>query len=246
MKNLLPWETAKAALKPDIGTDEQAKRLDRLGFWRSLAGFVAVVVLSVDYRSVEDLVGEPGGNAASSAFLALAAAPVFVAVVFLASPTRYRPDLRAGVRKLLSRIAIAAGTVVPPVVLVFVLNAGDVTSRLPAPVILVVVLAAAWFLVYFLCVVYWAARTVFWIGEFHPMLAPVVASLIVCALTVSNLVEWNTDNLPTGVWLMIVGGGLVSTLVLAAAEYRHLRESGIRLRTGPNRPAHTPFPTDPH
>lgn len=237
MKKLLPWETAKSALKPDNGDDEQAKKLDRLGFLRSVAGLVAVFVLSVDYRPAKDiLVGEPGAAAASNVALALAAVPVCVAVLFVASPARFRPDLRAGLWKLLRRAGIAVGTVGPPVILVFALNSADVISRLPALAILVVVVAAIWFLVYFLCVVYWTARTVFWVGELHPMLAPLVASLILCVLTVDTLVRWDNNGLPVGVWLMTVGCGLVSTIGLAIAEYRHLRDSGIRLRTGPNPP----------
>ena len=235
MKKLLPWKTAKMALKPDNGDDEQAKKLDRLGFLRSVVGLVAVFVLSVDHRPATDvLVGEPGGGVASTAALALAAVPVCVAVLFAASPARYRPDLRAGLGKLLRRAGIAVGTVGPPVVLVFVLDSTDVMSRLPAPAILFAVVAAAWFLAYFLCVIYWAARTTFWIGELHPMLAPLVSSVIVCVFTVDTLVGWDSKGLPVGVWLMIVGCGLVSTIALAAAEYRHLQDTGIRLRTGPN------------
>jgi hypothetical protein len=237
VKKLLPWETAKSALKPDNGDDEQAKKLDRLGFLRSVAGLVAVFVLSVDYRPAKDiLVGEPGGAVASNAALALAAVPVCVAVLFVASPARFRPDLRVGLWKLLRRAGIAVVTVGPPVVLVFVLDPDDVMSRLPALAILVVVAAAIWFLAYFLCVIYWAARTVFWVGELHPMLAPLMASLIVCVLTVDTLVQWDSGGLPAGVWLMTVGCGLVSTVGLAIAEYRHLRDRGIRLRTGPNPP----------
>jgi hypothetical protein len=234
VKKLLPWETAKAVLKPDNGDDEQAKKLDRLGFLRSVAGLVAVFVLSVDYQPAADLlIGSPGGAVASNAALALAAVPVCVAALFAASPARFRPDLRAGLRKLLRRAGIAVGTVGLPLVPVFVLDPTDMTARLPALVILVLVVALVWFLAYFLCVIYWAARTVFWIGALHPMLAPLASSVLGRVLTVEHLLGGDSKGLPVGVWLMIVGSGLVSTIVLAAAEYRHLHDTGIRLRTGP-------------
>jgi hypothetical protein len=228
---ILPWDTAKAALKPDTGDDPGAKRLDRLGFWRSVAGLGVVFLASVDYRSVRDvLIGDQGAKVATNAALGLFAVPVLVGVLFFASPARFRPDLLAGVRRMLVRVAVAVVTVGVPILLLFVVVPdGDMS----VPVAIAAVVGGVWFLVYFLCVLYWAARTAFWIGECHPMLAPVAASLVVCVVTVNDLVGWDSNGVPLGVWLMLSGAGLVSTLVLAAAEYRHIRDTGVRLTTGP-------------
>jgi hypothetical protein len=230
---VLPWDTAKAAFKPKPD-DEQSRELDRLGFWRSVVGLAVVFFMSVDFRSARDiLVDEQGGKVAMNAALGLAAVPVLVGVLFLVSPARFRPGLRAGLRRLLTRIAVAVVTVGVPLVFFSTLDPDQVYDGMPALVILLVVIAASWFLVYFLCVLYWAARTAFWIGEFHPMLSPVAASLIVCVFTVNDLIEWDSNGLPVNTWLIIMGAGVVSTLLLAGAEYRHLARTGIRLTTGP-------------
>lgn len=229
---VLPWDTAKAVFKPE-SEDERSRVLDRLGFWRSVVGLAVVFFMSIDFRSARDvLVDDQGGKVATNAALGLAAVPLLVGVVFLVTPARFRPSLRAALRRLLTRIAIAVVTVGGPLAVFFALDPGHVYDGMPAPLILLVVVAAAWFLVYFLCVLYWAARTVFWIGDFHPMLSPIAAALIVGVLAVNDLVAWDTNGLPVATWLVLTGAGVVTTLLLAWAEYRHLARTGIRLTTG--------------
>jgi hypothetical protein len=52
----------------------------------------------------------------------------------------------------------------------------------------------------------------------------------------------DSKGLHLGIWLVLTISGLVSTLLLARAEYRNIRRSGVSLTTGPN-PRPTPAQT---
>ncbi len=89
-----------------------------------------------------------------------------------------------------------------------------------------------WWIVYLFFLLYWIARTVMWIGEVHPMLAPIGAMLIVLAAFVNKLVYYKADEVPYDVWLAMAVVGVVTTCGLGVAELLALRKSGLRLNGG--------------
>jgi hypothetical protein len=94
------------------------------------------------------------------------------------------------------------------------------------------VVPAIWWMIYVPCAAYWTARTVMWIGAVHPMLAPIGAVLLVTVIFSGKVTGYNADEVPFDVWLKISVTGLVTTFLVAAFEIRHLRRSGVGLRSG--------------
>ncbi|MEC3978281.1 hypothetical protein [Amycolatopsis sp. H20-H5] len=131
------------------------------------------------------------------------------------------------------RIALALSVVMTVVLITLIL--ADVHTDVGTARLLTAlsgVLQATWWLLYLPCAIYWTARTVMWVGEVHPMLAPIGATLLVAVVLTSKLTAYKPDQVPFDVWLPMSLTGLVTTFVVAAFEIRHLRRSGVRLRNG--------------
>jgi hypothetical protein len=215
--------------------------LERLGFWRSLLGLATTVFVSIDTRPVSDVVVDDAGtNVLRNALLGLLAVPVSMLAVYFLTQRQYRAEL--GFRRVIGRLALFLTTVLLPVVLIteFLIgkdlpfeNATEVNVVNVVGVLLLLGLLL-WWPVYMLCGIYWAGRTYCWIGEFHPLLAPSVTAGMTTVLAVIGLVEMDTNGLAPEVWLTLTLGGVVTTLILATAEYVQLVRAGIGWRTGPN------------
>jgi hypothetical protein len=91
---------------------------------------------------------------------------------------------------------------------------------------------AVWWLLYAPFAVYWTARTVMWVGEVHPMLAPIGTGLLVAVVFSGKVTGRQGEEVPFDIWLPMSLTGLVTTFLLAAFEIRHLRKRGVGLRTG--------------
>jgi hypothetical protein len=127
-------------------------------------------------------------------------------------------------------VLMAALTVVLVVLTASGVRAEDPSAKLLVP--LAGVLPAAWWMLYFPCAIYWMARTVMWVGAVHPMLAPIGAVLLVAITFSGKIGHYRADGVPFNIWTAMAVTGLVSTFVVAVIEVRHLRKTGIGLRSG--------------
>lgn len=99
--------------------------------------------------------------------------------------------------------------------------------------------AFVWSVTFGFLTLYWAARTAGWVGEVHPMLAPICTVLVTVSAVLNKTVydllyglPDRPDEVPFGIVVMLSLGGLAATAALAAAELRHLRALGFGMRTG--------------
>lgn len=208
--------------------------MERLGFWRSVSGLATVVIASVGTRSVSDVVvADTGGKVITNGTVGLIAVPVSVAVVYFLTLPGFRREL--GFRSIARKLTLLTVTVILPVVVItlFLIGKEIPFKGMNVLLILLIVIALLWYLVYLLCVLYWAGRTYCWIGEFHPLLAPTVTAIVVSGITMLDLAALDTKGLALDVWLVITLSGLVSTVWLAVAEYRQIRDENVGWRTGP-------------
>ncbi|GAB3935701.1 hypothetical protein GCM10029976_046320 [Kribbella albertanoniae] len=89
-----------------------------------------------------------------------------------------------------------------------------------------------WWIVYLFFLLYWIGRTVMWIGEVHPMLAPLAAVLIVLTAFVNKLLYYRADEIPYIWWMVMTSAGVVTTCALAVAEIAAQRKAGLHLTRG--------------
>jgi hypothetical protein len=137
---------------------------------------------------------------------------------------------RVPARHKLAWVLRAALTVILVVLTVNGVRGGDPSAKILVP--LAGVFPAAWWMLYFPFAIYWTARTVMWVGAVHPMLAPIGAVLLVALTFSGKVADYHSDGVPFTVWTSMAVTGLVTTFAVAAIEVRHLRRSGIGLRSG--------------
>jgi hypothetical protein len=151
-----------------------------------------------------------------------------LSLVYLAQRDRLIAQARTRYRIVLTLIV---GTTLALAVLTTTgVHSDDRIAKVLVP--LAGVVPATWWMIYVPCATYWTARTVMWVGAVHPMLAPIGATLLVAATFEGKLTGYKADEVPFDVWLAMSVTGLVTTFVVAAFEIRHLRRSGVGLRSG--------------
>ncbi|GAA2793567.1 hypothetical protein [Saccharopolyspora taberi] len=238
-----PWSTARFLLKPAIGPQPRDRLLDRIGFWRAVIGLAAVAVASTPYLSVRAVLGNAQEKALLTAQYAMIGLPLAFFVLLAATRSAYRHEFVGRTPRLVRRVAtvIACYGVLFgyafAVMGFFSLFNGElrgVQALLALASLPGLILTGLWCAVFFACTIYWAARTSFWLGEMHPLLAPVGSVVLVLVVTARETYLRETNGLPSPLWLSLNICGLISTLALAFWEYRHLRASGYRFREGPN------------
>lgn len=236
---LTPLGAAKAAFGSE---PSDTPIIDRLGFWRSLAGLVIVVLVSLDVRPTEQAVGEnvaakPIVNALIMLFVVL---PAVVIVLFV---TRRSARRDLGWLDLGKKLGLWLITVGLPLVLftepeldllrkyflsVEFTDSGAVNWLLNVVEAVLIV----WWFIYIGCGIFWAVRTYCFVGEFHPLLSPTLTGITVTVLSTIDFIGGNSNGLPHGLWLTIILVGLGTTLILAVAEYWKLVKIGFGWRTG--------------
>ena len=243
----LPWQTARFLLKPQVGPQPRDRLLDRLGFWRAAIGLAVVALTSLDYLTPGQIVDNVQDKTVLTELYALVGVPLALLVLFVATRSAYRRQLIPGTLRLLRRAGIGIACHYVPLGLFFAIigyvklisGIGDTDSGPRALLllagVLVMILFGLWCGVFWPCVIYWGARTSFWLSEAHPLFAPVGSVVLVLVVTGQETIAWDTKGVPSPLWLGLNICGLISTLVLASFEYRHLRSSGYRFRGGPNR-----------
>lgn len=77
-------------------------------------------------------------------------------------------------------------------------------------------------------------RTSFWMGEIHPLLAPIGSTILMLLITGQEIGGGDTKGVPVPLWLTLNLCGAASALVLAVFEYRHVWSIGYQFRSGPD------------
>ncbi|WP_433870875.1 hypothetical protein [Saccharopolyspora sp. CA-218241] len=243
----LPWQAAKFLHKPAVGRDPRGRLLDRLTFWRAAVGLAVVVFASHEHQTVREVLGNVQDKTEQTGLYALIGLPAVFLVLLLVTRAAHRWQLLARVPRLLRRALIGFASIWSPIVwfaafygfATLVEGWTDTDSLLRLAVILggiaLTLFCALWSSVFLTCTLYWAARTSIWLSELHPLLAPVASVGLVLVVSGLEIHGGDTKGLPYWLWLGLNLCGLVSTLVLAFFEYRHLRSAGYRFRDGPTR-----------
>ncbi|MEV0082339.1 hypothetical protein [Saccharopolyspora sp. NPDC050642] len=242
---VFPWLAARFVYKPRVGRQQRDRVLDRLAFWRSAVGLLAVLVTTNAYLSPFMVLGDNYAKALRTAAFAMLAAPLPFLVLLAVTRSGYRYELLPGGRRMLGRGALALAAFALPLALLLATDGGsyEVTTLAGLLVALIVVAVIGWYAAFCLCTLYWAARTSFWISEIHPLLAPVASSFFVLLITGQEIISLDTKGVPAPLWLGLNLCGVASTLVLAVFEYRHAWLTGYRFRGGP-RPVAAPAHRD--
>jgi hypothetical protein len=234
---LLPWLTAKFVFKPRVGPLRKDRLLDRLAFWRSVVGMVAIMVATYGYQDALFVSGNIFLKVMQTGAYALLLPPMSFLVMLIVTRPGRRSQLMPGARRLLGRGALALTFIFLPF---FLLNLGDghININIPDPGGAIVFLPAiplliVWFCCFWCCTIYWAARTGLWIGEIHPLLAPIGTTVLVLLINCQELIEGDTNGVPFWLWLTLNLCGTATSLVLSVLEYRHLRSIGYQFRSGP-------------
>lgn len=232
---VFPWLTAKFLYKPRVGPRRRNRTLDRLAFWRSVVGLLAVLVATSGYLSPFVIFGDNYVRALRTAGYAMLAAPLPFLVLLAVTQSGYRSQLLPGGRRMLGRGALALATFGLPLALLFATGGGHYAIDSPGELLLVLIMLVVigWYATFSVCTIYWAARTSFWTSEIHPLLAPVASVFFVLLITGQEIIKLDTKGVPTPLWLALNLCGLASTLTLAVFEYRHARSAGFRFRGGP-------------
>lgn len=241
LKALNPW-TVTSGLYRRAGA-ARSELLERLSFWRSVAGITVLAILQLSFvqdpyaATLNEIVSALVVNSGIAFGVMLLA--VFAIYFFTAPPFRWQ--LLPGARRLGRNIALFAGTIGAPIVLLNIGSGyiGGVDFELFPPLLLPVlippiIVLAAWYFAYLFLTLYWTARTIFWAGDVHPALAPLGAVVLTIGAAVNEFAYYDSgDEIPIDAWLTFLALGTTTTLVLAALEYRCIRRLRIGLTTGP-------------
>ncbi|MFB9908759.1 hypothetical protein [Allokutzneria oryzae] len=236
IRMVLPWYTAKAVFKPLVGSGRRDELLDRLAFWRSVVGLLVVVFATIDWRLPENVLLDTYGKVAQTAFLSLGVAVVLWLGICAINPGRariVRRTVRVVVRIMSAGLAIF---ILPLVFLSVGLYAvgAHLRPEVTGSGVFWALLPFFWLLVHALCVVYWAARTCLWISDVHPLLGPLGSAVLTALVTVNETLEGDSKGVPYSLWLVLNLFGLATALILAHAEYRHIRSTGVELTADPD------------
>ncbi|WP_055478142.1 hypothetical protein [Sphaerimonospora mesophila] len=249
---LFPWLTARFLFRPRVGPSRKDRTLDRLAFWRSTVGLGVILVATSQYQDVSANLIE---KALETGRLALILLPIPILVILIVTRSGRRTRILSGVLLMTRRAVLALIFFYLPFVLILAaagelnidtlangqvefqqdidLNAsGEAAFWLLAAMALVIVLFP-WYVCFWYCTIYWTARTGFWIGDVHPLLAPIGTTGLTLLISAQEIIERDTNGVPEWLWLTLNLCGVATVLVLAIFEYRHLRATGYRFRDGP-------------
>jgi hypothetical protein len=234
---LQPWVAAKFVFKPRVGPLREDRILDRLVFWRSTVGMVAILVITYDYHGFLPPLGIMLLKAVQTGAYALLLPPLSFLVMLIVTRPGRRARLLPGARRLLGRGALALTFFFLPFFLISLISGRDIKITEGGVAIVFLMLAIPWILFWCCCfwcsTIYWAARTGLWTGELHPLLAPIGTTLIMLLINGQELIEGDSKGVPYWAWLTLNLCGTVTSLLLSFLEYRHLRSLGYQFRSGP-------------
>ncbi|MFB4271315.1 hypothetical protein [Nonomuraea sp. GTA35] len=249
---LFPWMTAKFLFKPRVGPSPKDRTLDRLAFWRSVVGLGVILIVTSRYQDVWANIIR---KAMETGRLALVLLPLPLLVIFFVTRSGHRKQLLPGVLLLVGRAVLALAFFYLPIVLMFAaagelsfdslangeaqfqhdvdINASGAEALWLLAAVALVIALIPWFLCFWYCTIYWAARTGFWMADVHPLLAPIGTTGLMLLVSGQEIIAHDTNGVPDWLWLTLNLCGAATALVLAIFEFRHLRSTGYRFRNGP-------------
>ncbi|WP_346072055.1 hypothetical protein [Saccharopolyspora thermophila] len=234
---VMPWLTARYLFKPEVGSLPRDRLLDRLGFWRTVAGLVVVVATTVGFRGPVDLAWDLTTKGLATIGLAVFITPLPILLALDARRNGNGPQLWQGFVRMVQRAVVALvvaiplpiGIIIGCVAVLIAVVAAFPTGLLALPLVLLGVLALLWCVPFVVCTFYWAVRTCLWMSEVNPLLAPLAGTVFAVSISIQEFVEGDTKNVPFALWLALNIFGLVTTVLLGIAEYQHARSLGYRL-----------------
>ncbi|GAB3287042.1 hypothetical protein [Parasphingorhabdus pacifica] len=236
---VFPWLTARYLFKPEVGPQPRDQLLDRLGFWRAVVGLAVVVLTTIQYQW-EDLVWDLTGKGFSTIELAVfVGAPAAILMAIDARQYGYGPKLRQGLLSMVKRAGLGLLVAIPlplgivvGIVTALILLFGTPVGLLVLPMIPLGVVALLWCVPFVMCTFYWAVRSCLWISEVNPLLAPVATTVFAAAISIEEIATNDTNGVPVHLWLPLNIFGLITTVLLGTAEFRHARSLGHQFLRG--------------
>ncbi|MER7081071.1 hypothetical protein [Saccharopolyspora kobensis] len=250
---VLPWFAARSLFKPKVGALRKDRMLDRLSFWRAALGLAVIALATFPYpRYWSEIPFNTYLKATKTGGYALLLLPPAFLVMLIVTRSGHRVRLMRGALRTLGYAVLALAAFYLPIVWflrddlsrLFVDGTHEfnplpsfLSGRLGAAevlfVVFLVVFLGPWYLGFWYCTIYWAARTGFWIGALHPLLTPIATTSVMLLITTKEIIKPETNDVPHPLWLALTLCGAASSLLLAVFEYQHLRSTGHRFRSGP-------------
>lgn len=224
---LKPWVAAREFFE---NPDDEDSPTYWLSWARSIIGIITLIIASWPYKSPFVVVNEAWAKAALAALLALVVLALLVPSAYLCAAPRGRSYMREGFPGFLKCLGVAAGTFVAG----FVLIGGNIQQGLGAFGNLLLIAVGLWLGIFGMVGAVFASRSVFRVSEVHPLLAPLSALMASSGLFVIELTQSDAGGMPSDVWLILIFGGFVSTIAIAALELKLLWREGHRFFGGPN------------
>lgn len=200
-----------------------SERAQRIGLWRTVAGFGFVLGVSWSYRAPEDTLNNALGTFNMTMGVAVVVALVALAFLRLSGPLPEASDV-------LSRMAGAA--VGFGVLLGMGIFIGQVNDYTPRPLVIAMMGAFFGAVVFYGAACWYISRFWFGLNGVHPLLGSFVTAVTICVMTVYTLVEEGPKSLPTSSWLLITLCGWATTIGICAWDLAENRRPGSRTMAG--------------
>ncbi|GGK73297.1 hypothetical protein GCM10012284_03970 [Mangrovihabitans endophyticus] len=219
-EHLLPWLLAKNLFRPYAADSSVPTGVDRLRRWRANLGALAIIVLSLPYQTPHDILDgfleRSAVNVTIAIVTAVALGGLLVVCVSAASPPARQNALHRA-KQPAKRVLAAIGMWLGAVVL----------SVTPMPAVLRIPVLG-WYVLFLLTGLFYLARYLFGTEELHPLLGPVVGSVVVTAVTAVGVLSASGGGLPARVALTIAVGGWLTSMVLSVIEaWQHRRTATV-------------------
>lgn len=202
---------------------------------RNLTVVIAMIIIPVVALSFIDR-GVDGQTLLAGCTIIVVCGPLFgFGVVYLNN----RESMPGHLRRLYLRSTVVVGVAATALFVESLRGVGKEQGVEYFLGLLVGAAAGIWWIVYFFFAFFWLARTVMWVGEVHPMLAPIGSALIVLLAlankVLGSMVFGHESAVPSDVWIVMAVVGVITALTLSVVEYRGLSGLGFRLMEGAER-----------
>lgn len=255
------WFAAKRFLSPRDIFGISDERIRRQAFFRSFAGLLTIVVVTLPFRSTGLVMGDNIAHIIET--LAVGAISVLICTIFMVTIASCRGALITRIWRPLLKMALTFG----PLYAGYALGHISAVTRLlnmkhPTLSAVFVQSNVGWLIIVIFCLFtfalfafYYSARFLYCPGEVHPLLSPLVAIVAVTLLMAREIALANRwfggfetffekvvghptasslqHPVPQSLVLALTLGGWLSTTGLAVLEWHSLKHNGISLREAP-------------
>lgn len=231
-----PFHAAQRVFRPSRPGVVEDATVRKLQLWRTVAGFVAWVWLTVTYSVISDT-----GEATEVVFDRLSQSWGTVLVLICTFPVvvgAFCAAARAGLRRLYLRRALKPlGAVAAVFTSMFTFplavapEFGDFRDFVGVPGKVVIALLALWSLGFAIYGIGLSLVHVFRTADIHEIVPPVLATLLVWEMAIVDVATGAYGNVPPLARIAFMMGAPVTVTALSAWEmYRLRRRHGLRLR----------------